>query len=158
MSLVQETRVERPRRRSDNWFVPRAFGHRRGWKSTALFHTLNTISNIFRQHYDPSGCPTHVALHDDYHIFPLFFPNPDDIGIWGLSTEVPNTAAIDVMLIPFSTPKLRGRLALGAFSWVETLTHVIASCGGRQFRCMELHASISCVPTPLEACAETWRC
>ena len=59
------------------------------------------------------------------------------------------------MLIPFSAPKLRGRLALYNFHWVDTWTHLTFLCGGLRFRHIDLRASPSCAPTLLEACAKT---
>ena len=87
-------------------------------------------------------------------IFPLPFSNLDDIKLSRLFTDVPNKPALDAKLVPFSAPKLRGRLALRVFEFPETWTPLMASCGLR-FRYIELCWSTSSAPAPLEACAET---
>ena len=56
-----------------------------------------------------------------------------------------------------AVPKLRGRLALYDFRWVETWRHLIASCDGLRFRHMDLRGDASCAPILFEACTETRR-
>ena len=170
MSLVQEVRVEQSRG-TGNWFVPRALGRRNlhYFFAFANIHTLKLQTlEIYRfmpriERYFEQFSPTLRSLVLSYprcsprqlsHFLSLL-SNLDDVKIWGLCTDVPNVAALDARLIPYSAPKLRGRLALGVFSWAETWAHLIASCGGLRFRHMELRMSVSCTPTLLEACAET---
>jgi len=170
MPLVQEVRVKQSRD-LDNWFVPRAFG-RRSLHYFSAFTNVHTLKlqalKIYRfipqvERYFEQFSPTlrsivlsypHCSPRQLSHFLSLF-SNLDDVKIWGLCTDVPNVAALDTTLTPLSAPKLRGRLALGIFSWVETWTHLIASCGGLRFRHMELCTSVSCTPSLLEACAET---
>ena len=170
MPFIQEIRVEQPRG-AVNWFVPRAFGRRslRYFSAFAKVHTLRLQRlEIYRffprvKRYFEQFSPTlrSIVLSDTHgsprqlsHFLSLF-SNLDDVKIWGLNTSVPNVTALDAMLVPFATPKLRGRLALGVFNWVETWTHLIASCGGLRFRHMELCTSVYSTPLLLEACAET---
>ena len=87
--------------------------------------------------------------------FLSLFPNLDDIEILRNSVYIPYTAVPDTELIPFSAPKLSGKVTLSGFSCVETWTHLIASCGGLRFRHMELRVNATCAPVLLEACAKT---
>ena len=87
--------------------------------------------------------------------FLSLFSNLDDIEIERAGTSTPNIPTPGLELGPLSTPKLRGRLALHEFHSVETWTQLITFCGGLQFRHMDLRESAGCVPTLLEACAET---
>ena len=170
MPFIQEIRVEQPRG-AVNWFVPRAFGRRslRYFSAFAKVHTLRLQGlKIYRffphvERYFGQFSPTlrSIVLADPHcsprqlsHFLSLF-SNLDDVKIWGLDTDIPNVTALDAMLVPSSTLKLRGRLALGVFNWVETWTHLIASCGGLRFRHMELCTSVYSTPPLLEACAET---
>jgi len=168
--LVQEIRVERLRG-VDNWFVPQAFGrsrlrhfstfanvHTLGLQRVEIFHFFPHVERYFGQ-FSPTlrsivlsdlRCTPRQLSH-----FLSLFPNLDDIKICGLFTYVPNTTVPDTTPIPFSTPELRGCLSLGWFSYVETWTHLITSCGGLRFHRMELWESARCVSALLEACAET---
>lgn len=83
------------------------------------------------------------------------FQNLDDIEIEGGRTHIPNETTPDTELVPLSAPKLQGRLVLRDFRWVETWTHLVTSCGGLRFHHVDLRKSASCVPTLLEACADT---
>ena len=171
MPLVQEVRVEQPHGTDKIWFLPGAFGRRTllHFSAFANVHTLNLqrldiysfivcgIEQYFGQFSTtlqsivlsrPRCTPRQLSY------FLSLFSNLDDIKILGL-IDVPYTTTLDARLVPFSTLKPRGRLALGAFSWVETWTQLIDLCGGLRFRHMELCASVSCASTLLEACAET---
>lgn len=168
--FVQELRVERPPS-GDGWFVPRAFSRRSlcYFSAFANVHTLGLEGvEICRfilhlQRYFGQFSPTlrSIVLSEprctprQLSHFLSFFPILDDIKIRGPCTRVVDTANPDAMLVPFSAPKLRGRLVLSWFDYTETLTHLIASCDGLRFRRMELRESVSCVPAMLEACAET---
>ena len=170
MPLVQEIRVERLRG-VGGWFVPQAFGRRklRYFSTFANVHTLGLQRvDIYRffpyiNHYFGQFSPTlkSIVLSEprctprQLSHFLSLFSNLDDIKIYGLITDVPDTTVSDTMPIPFSAPELRGRLSLGWFSCVETWTHLIASCGGLRFRRMELWESARCVSALLEACTET---
>ena len=88
--------------------------------------------------------------------FLSLFPDLDDITVF--SPNHPSEATVpDMELVLFSAPKLRGRLRLYNFWWVETWLHLIASCGGLRFRHVDLRwvAGYGCAPILLEACAET---
>ena len=168
--LVQEIRVERLPA-VDNWFVPQAFGRRtlRYFSTFANVHTLGLQRvEIFRffphiERYFGQFSPTlrSIVLSDPHctpqqlsHFLSLF-SNLDDIRICGLFTHESYTTFPDAIPIPFSTTGLRGRLSLGWFSYADTWTHLITSCGGLRFHRMELWESARCVPTLLEACAKT---
>jgi len=169
--LVREIRVERWGW-VDNWFVPQVFCRRslRHFSAFANVHTLALQEvDIYRfiphiERYFGQFSPTLrsiVLSHpcctpQQLSHFLSLFPNLDDIMIWGLlSPFLPRKTVPDVMPNPFSAPKPRGLLVLGGFDWVETWTHLIASCGGLRFRHMELQRSASCTPALLEACTET---
>ena len=84
--------------------------------------------------------------------FISLFSNLDDIeiGTWFTYSYNPEPERV-----PFSTPRLRGRLELRAHPWVSVWTHLIASWGGLRFRYMDLPKSAGCAPILLEACANT---
>jgi len=84
-----------------------------------------------------------IALYDPYcnprqlsHFLSLF-PNLDGIEIRLAYAHTYDLAIPNTVLVPYSAPKPRGRLVLSGFSWVETWTHLIASCDLR-FRHMDL--------------------
>jgi len=170
MPFVKEIRVEQWGG-VGTWFLPRAFSlnNLRCFSAFTNVHTLKIqnfeiyrfIPGIKRYFvhlsptlrsvtlYDPCGTPRQLA-----HFLSLF-PNLDDVEILRICSPALYTAVSDSELLPFSAPKLRGRLTLYDFSLVEVWTHMIASCGGLRFRHMDLRGSASCVPTLLEACADT---
>ena len=172
MPLVREIRVKQGGG-SSSWLVPRAFGHLDLCHFSAFenVHTLKIqnmevyrfipgVERHFEQFsptlrsiwlYKPRCTPRQLSY------FLSLFPHLDDISISIESgvTHVPNTIVPDVELVPFSAPKLQGRLALYEFSWVETLTHLITSSGGLRFRQIDLHGSGCCTPLLFEACART---
>jgi len=119
-------------------FIPgieRYFGH--------FSSTLRSIVLV-----SPSCTPRQLS-----HFFSLF-SNLDNIHITFperlFSATVPDTE-----LVPFSAPKLGGRLELRGFYWTETWTNLIASCGGLRFHYMDLSWTRGCAPLLLGACAET---
>ena len=150
------------------WFVPQAFGRRslHYFSALANVHTLELhdieiyrfIPGIERRfgHFSPTlrsitlsrpcGTPRQLS-----HFLSLF-PNLDDVEIWKHSTSPTSDSIFDTQ--PISTPKLRGRLTLLDFRWVNTWTYLIVSCGLR-FRHMDLRESAKCAPILLEACAGT---
>jgi len=166
--LVKEIRVEQ-RRDMIRWFTPKAFGRcdLRHFSAFANVQTLRLqepdinrfIPGIKRHfgHFSPTlrsitlynpHCTPQQLSH-----FLSFFSNLDDVE---LRCTVAFYAA-PTKLVPFSTPapKLRGRLALYDFHWVETWGHLIATCSGLRFRHMDLREDASCAPILFEACAET---
>jgi len=167
ISFVREIRVKQDPG-SSSWFVPQAFDLRY-FSALANIHTLSLENmQIHRfipdtEHYFGNFSPTLVSitLYDPYcspqqlSHFLSFFPNLDDIGIRISHTHTLDTTVPDMELVPFSKPKLRGRLALYNFPWVETWTHMIASCGGLRFHHVDLRKSASYAPLLLEACADT---
>ena len=87
------------------------------------------------------------------HLLSLF-PNLDDIKIcWPRHPR--NTTISDTDLVPFSTPRLRGRLVVYDFDSVETWTRLITAGGGLRFRYIHLWKAGGCVPVLFEACADT---
>jgi len=99
--------------------------------------------------YHPHCTPRQLS-----HFF-SFFPNLDDIVIFGVPIGTRIAMAPDTELVPFSAPKLRGRLLLCAFRQVDVWTHLIASCGGLRFHYMHLTWVGGSLPMLFEACAET---
>ena len=87
--------------------------------------------------------------------FLSLFPNLDDIAIWEFAIRPLNTTISDTKLVPFSVPRLRGRLVLRGSNSVETWTGLIASGGGLRFRYMDLWRVGRCAPVLFEACADT---
>ena len=170
MPLVKEIRVEQWGG-VGTWFAPRAFSLNslRYFSAFANVHTLKTqnfeishfIPGIERYFvhfsptlrsvtlYDPCGTPRQLTR------FFSLFPNLDEVKILRICVPTPPTAPPDTELVPFSAPKLRGRLTLYDFSLVELWTHMITSYGGLRFRHMDLRGSTSCVSTLLEACVDT---
>lgn len=94
-----------------------------------------------------SGAPQRLSY------FLSLFPNLDDVDI--RQPSFPDAPIPETELVPFTTPKLRGKLTLYDFSMIETWTHLIAICGVLQFRGMELCRVEGCTPILLEASAET---
>ena len=170
MPLVKEIRVSQWCGTS-GWFAPQAFS-RRDLRYFSAFTNVQTlvlqrlrldhfIPNIKRyfEHLSPSL--KSIALFKprctprQLSYFLSLFPNIDDIEIQHTYTYTPNPTIPDMELVPFSTPKLRGRLVLHYFRWVDTWTHLIASNCSPQFRHADLRGSAGCAPILLEACAKT---
>ena len=110
-------------------------------------HFSQTLRSITL--YTPFCTPRELSC------FLSLFPNLDDIGILNSSRIIGGPSTPETELVPFSAPKLRGRLALESFIWLETWTYLITSCGGLRFRHMDLHKSAGCAPLLFGACAET---
>ena len=169
--LVKEIRVEQMFGLG-RWFLPHAFSHSdlRCFSVFSNVHTLK-LQNLEICHFIPDierhfghlsptlrsitllnpNCTPRQLSH-----FLSSFPNLDDIEI-----ERDETSVLDYMitthteLAPLSGPKLRGRLVVHGFRWVETWTHLITLCGGLRFHHVDLLGCAGCVPALLEACAET---
>jgi len=75
--------------------------------------------------------------------------------VWTTHKYPPDTTIPNTELVPFSPPKLRGRLVLCNSDWVDTWARLTTSCGGPRFHHMGLRESASCAPVLFEACAET---
>jgi len=174
MPLVKEIRVERwPG--TCCWFLPLTFSHLDLLHFSALtnVHTLKLqdmeiyrfiagldihfghFSQTLRSVtlYDPSCTPRQLS-----HFLSLF-SNLDNVGIRNTHKDVSNTSpsnatAHNTGLVPFSAPRLGGRLALYNSPWVGTWAH-LALFGGLRFRHMDLRGSTSCAPVLFKACAET---
>ena len=168
--LVKEIRVKQTLG-INGWFVPQAFSLRdlRYFSAFAnvqalvlqRFQIYRFIPGVERyfEHFSPTlrtitllnlRCTPRQLSH-----FLSLFPNLDNVEIRLAYTYTNRQIISDAELVPFSAPKLRGRLALHRFRWAETWTDLIASCGGLRFRYMDLRGSESCAPILLEACAET---
>jgi len=166
LHLVKEVRVWD----SGGWFVPREFRHSdlRYFSALTNVHSLELQNvDIFRfipgsEHWFGKFSPTLRSItlsnprgsHRQLSHFLSLFPNLDDVEIWNHCPCPLEDTIFDTQLVSVPSPKLRGRLALLNFYWVETWTHLIASCGLR-FRHMDLRRSTSCASVLLEACAET---
>ena len=156
---------------SCNWFTPQAFSPRdlRYFSAFASVQTLRLehmdiscfipgIERYFGQFsstlrcitlWDPCCTPRQLS-----HFISLF-SNLDSVGVWGISTRQPTMTIPDAELVQFSAPKLRGELGLSGVRWAETWTHLITSCGGLRFHCLNLYDVGSFAPVLFEACAET---
>jgi len=170
MPLVKEIRVEQW---GDTiaWFVPLAFNPR-DLDHLSAFTNVQTlkiqeldidrfIPGIERYFGQFSSTLRSITLYNPHctpqqlsHFLSLF-SNLDDVGVRDARACIPNGIVSDTELVPFSAPKLRGLLALYDFHWVETWTHLVASCGGLRFRYMDVRKGASCAPFLFEACAET---
>ena len=166
---IKKIRVNQPW--GIGWFVPQAFDHcdLHYFSAFTNVHTLELQKmELYRfipdaKHYFGHFSPTlRSIVLSNLHCTPLqlshflsLFPNLDNIEIRRTYTHVPDTTVPDAELIPFYTPKPRGRLVLYDFNWVETWTRLAASCRALQFRHMVLSGSAICTPVLLEACAET---
>jgi hypothetical protein len=153
------------------WFTPQTFSHR----SLSYFSAFTNVQTLvpgcldissfipgierYFGHFSPTlrsialispTCTPRQLSH-----FLSLFPNLDDIAIWECHNHPPDGPTFDTGLVPFSTPKLRGRLMLHCSAFVETWTSLIASGGGPQFHYMDLHGVGHCAPVLFEACAET---
>ena len=165
LPLVKELRVRQP---MDVWFMPQTFNRRNlryfsaftNVQTLALqgFHMCSFIPGIKRYFEQFSPTLRSIALSNLYctprqlSYFLSLFQNLDDVDIRHAHTSPP---IFDSMLVFSSAPKLRGRLVLHYFHWVETWTDLIALCGGLRFRHVDLRGSAKCVPIILTGCAET---
>ena len=177
LGLARFVREIRVRQWGDDpdWFRPLAFtlGDLRYFSAFASVQTLAIhrldidrfipgVQNYFGQF---SQTLRSIALFDSLcdtpQQLPYFlslFPNLDDICIQGflvLGTPILDEPTPSVELIPFFTPKLRGRLVLHDFSSTKSWANLIDVCGGLRFRHMILHDVGDCAPLLLEACVET---
>ena len=152
------------------WFVPGAFSRHdlRYFSAFAnvqvlVIHDLQIHSFIPGiERYFEQFSPTlrSIALYGPRstsrqlsHFFSLF-PNLDDIWLDAPHQFTSNTTVPDSELVPFSSPKLRGQLALYGSNWVRTWTDLIAS-GGLRFRQADLRWNGGWGSVLLEACAGT---
>ena len=170
LHLVKTLRVKQGVGNS-RWFVPQPFSDLDlcYFSTLANVHTLK-LQNVEIHRFIPdleyhfgrfSQTLRSITLHDpsctpqQLSHFLSLFSNLDDIGIRNSHRHLPNKTISDTELVPFSVPKLQGRLALDNFTWFEVWTHLAASCGGLRFRHMDLRMSGSCAPVLFEACADT---
>ena len=170
MPLVEEIRVEQYPG-ANGWFVPRAFSRRNLHYFSAfanvrtlklekleIYHFIPGIERYFG-HFSPTLRSITLAEPQctprQLSYFLSLFANLDDIRIWRIFTNVPNTTVPETELDQLSAPKLHGQLVLRDFRSVETWRHLIASCGGLRFRYMDLGRDTACAPVLVGACAET---
>jgi hypothetical protein len=165
--LIKEIRVDQQR----SWLVPQSFSSRdlRRFSAFTNVQTLRLqyleiprfIPGVERHFGHFSQTLRSIALVGptctprQLSYFLSLFPNLDNIAIRNTPTRPPNTTIPDTDLVPFSTPRLRGRLILRKYDTVETWTSLIASCGGLRFCYMDLWVIRRCAPVLFEACAET---
>jgi hypothetical protein len=91
------------------------------------------------------GVPQHLSY------FLSLFPNLDDVDI-----QQPHCAPTsNTELVPFSTPKLQGKLKLYQCRSTETWKHLISVFGGLRFRYMSLRQVGASAPILLAACGKT---
>jgi len=150
------------------WFAPKVFNPRdlRYFSSFANVHTLDLqkleihrfIPNVERYFGHFSQTLRSIKLYrpcctprQQSHFLSLF-SNLDNIEICG--TDTSPIIPVPDRLVPFSAPKLRGRLVLRSYNWSWTWEHLI-SAGGLRFRHIDLRDSINCAQVLLDACAET---
>jgi len=155
----------------NGWFGPQAFSRRdlRYFSAFAnvqalvlqrfqIYRFLPGIERYF-EHFSPTlRSITLLNLRctpRQLSYFLSLFSNLDDIEIRFAYTYTSCQTIPDAQLVLFSTPSLRGRLALHRFRWAETWADLIASRCFLRFRYMDLRGSESCTPILLEACAET---
>ena len=168
--LVKEVRIRQWRY---NWFLPQAF-------DPSNFHHFAALSNVQTlrihaldidrftrniEHYFGRLFPTvqSIALHwptctpRQLSFFLSLFSNLDDIEVWWDDSEFPldqpNTTPPATFIPPARKP--RGRLILHEFQNFDGWKDLIVSCGGLQFRYIELYKVGSCAPILSEASAET---
>jgi hypothetical protein len=168
MPLIKEIWVEQ---HENAWLVPQTFS-RRDLRFFSAFMNVQTL--VFERLEIPRFMPgveryfAHFspALRSITFMQPLctprqlshflsLFPNLDDIAIWEFPTYPPNVTIPVTELVPFYTPRLRGRLVLRGSNSVETWTHLIASGGRLRFCYMDLWSVRGCAPVLFEACADT---
>ena len=168
MPLIREIRVEQY---YHTWLRPQAFSRR----TLCYFTTFPNVQTLVLErleiprflpdirryfgHFSPTL--RSIALLNPVYTprqlshFLSLFPNLDDITIREFSKRSPSVTVPDTELVPFSTPRLRGRLVLHGINSGETWTRLIASGGGLQFRYMELLRVRGCARVLFKACAET---
>jgi hypothetical protein len=120
-------------------FIPgieRFFGH--------FLPTLRSVA-FFGPFCTPGQLPHFLSL----------FSNLEDIKIQQCYTYALNVTIPDAELVPFSAPRLQGRLVVYNFDLVEVWTRLIAVGGGLRFNYMELCRVGECASVLFEACAET---
>ena len=159
-----------------NWFLPDLF-RRRGSRH---FFAFTNVQNLTAQYMEIGEFIPRLVQYFG-HLSPTLrsltlvaprctplqlsnfislFPNLDDITIQffaGLTTQDP-----DNPLVPFSTPKLQGRLSLTTMfarrpppcPTFETWKHLAAS-GGLRFRSLSLSPVSKCAPVLFSACSDT---
>jgi hypothetical protein len=154
----------------DKWFAPQAFS-RHDLRYFAAFANVQILSlrslDISRctpgieryfGHFSPTLrsitlfkplCTPRQLSH-----FLSLFSNLDDVKICG-PPPPPSKIIPGAELIPFSTPRLRGRLVVYDFDSVETWMRLITVGGGLRFHYMQLWKVGECAPVLFEACAET---
>lgn len=171
ISLVEEIQVEQWEGTSGSWFVPQAFGPSdlRYFSAFTNVHTLRIqkldiskfIPGIERYFEQFSSTLQSIALFHPKCTTPRqlshflsLFPNLDNIDI--RQFFAPKAHLSDAELVPFSAPKLRGRLTVHLSSGpTESWKHLITVCGGLRFRCLSLYHVAGCAAILLKACAET---
>lgn len=167
---VKEVRVVQGHCGKGPWFRPQAFDSHDllHFSAFANVHTLR-IEELEIHHFMPdieryfgylSPALRSITLFNpcctprQLSHFLSLFSNLDDIEILRC-TPPPDPTRPDAELVPFSAPKLRGRLALHHFHQVETWTDLVGLCGGLRFRHVNLCNVGPCAPVLLDACAET---
>jgi hypothetical protein len=123
----------------------------RPWYTAAVPHLHRTLTLPTRGELKPLSELHHLGLspfikeirveQNRAWFAPLAFGPRDlsyfsaftNIMIWETPTRPPNTPIPDTELLPFSTPRLQGRLVLDDFNSVEICTRLIALGSGLRF-------------------------
>jgi hypothetical protein len=169
MPHVKEIEVVQ-RGRPDGWFVPGAFSTS-NLRHFAAFTNVKTLTiqrlniNHFLpgvEHYFEQFAPTlqSIALHYPVYAAPKqlgyflsLFQSLDDVDV--RQPSVSNAHTFNGQLVPFSSPRLRGRLTVYKSRSIDTWTYLMATCRGLRFRHMDLYETSDAAPILLEACAGT---
>ena len=165
--IIKEIRVEQNR----TWFAPQAFGPRDLGYFSAFTNVRTLRLRYLEIHCFIPGIETYfshfsptlqsitlfgpICTPQQLPYFLSLFSNLDNIMIWETPTRPPNTPIPDTELLPFSTPRLQGRLVLYDFNSVEICTRLIALGSGLRFCHMDLCRTGDCAPVLFEACAQT---
>ena len=165
MPFVKEVRVVQ---HFPTWLVPQAFSLRY-FSAFANVQTLTFegtknpcfMPDVERHFQHLSPTLRSIAFYGSFCAprqlsrFLCLFPNLDNITIWRALRPPPDAIISDTEPVPFSRPRLGGRLVVRDFNLVETWAPLIALCGDLQFRCVDLCRVGGCAPILFEACAET---
>ena len=170
MPLVKKIQVEQLGSLDSQWFMPEAFNPDT-LHYFSRFANVETLKiqglNICRFMPRVEGYFGHLApalrsitLHYPIYatqkqlaFFLSLFSNLNDVDI--RQPFLSTTSGLNWKLVPFSSPKFRGKLTLCNFRSIEGCTHLIAASDGLRFRHMDLREVAGCAPTLLGACTET---
>lgn len=169
LPFAREIRILQPPTQH-RWFLPQSFGR----KDLRYFSAFTNVQSLTLQQLDIHSFIPGIERYFG-HLSPTvrsitlesprctprqlshflsLFTNLDDIKVQlfvclNLPGGIPDDA-----LVPFSTPKLQGRLTLSSSPVVDTWKD-LAALSGLRFRSIYLYPVSACAPVLLSACAET---